>query len=693
MPERTTPVKFSGSSIMSVSPLNLVSGRHPVSEEMAGIVINQNGKQSGKILISDEPIWQTFRLPATYPRGEIVPKLCGFQLNVQVEFERDNIAGFDWIINHFQESFKGWLPIASGTAVGSPGDGGVWINVPFGPIDISNVWWHRFRLGIIGRKKLETPIYREPASYDQTNNLITIGDQVLPVIPTISSAPLVDGKKYPIKFQERPGVLEVIDGDTYYSDQQGIEGIYYTAPNPFIRQSGTEYITINPLADEIRVQEELEEIEGDLHAIQKSPVEKDSFPRAVEPDIKAYQTDGVNPQLINAEEVSIRFRILATASDVDHDCTNSLYRTIASISNPESVRASVGELEDAYWLSAPNPSKFACEALYLDARDGGGNAQVIDHLIVDPVTPGIYMNVYYSNDPAPGVDTETWDGLLWTRVDKQFLLRRRESFAMPEPITAKYLKLEFTHLQPVWYAPGTFRLPTQYRKHPKWVMDFYLSLYQRQRSQEIEAASTVNVEFDALELAYAYYLDDIRQDAPNPPATVISSEGVSLLTTALSKEQKSEENRVDSQTLQKIRLSMQPFRNQPGQQGNFGSLLQRIVGSTTQFGNYPIETAPLTGANTTQVSSLERDSLIVEKQFPVTSFYLTCRHYYMISEANFENDRAYFAGIKEVSATREHYEVRFDTPLYIESAGDEENVLSNDLDTVDHTWVTFNETE
>jgi len=52
-------------------------------------------------------------------------------------------------------------------------------------------------------------------------------------------------------------------------------------------------------------------------------------------------------------------------------------------SDPESIRSSVGDLRDAYWLSEPNPSQFACEALYFDIREGT-EAQVVDHLAIDP---------------------------------------------------------------------------------------------------------------------------------------------------------------------------------------------------------------------------------------------------------------------------------------------------------------------
>lgn len=692
---------WTGQSIMS-APIETATNTLPMAEELSGIEINQNGAISGTISMqSSKVIWQTFRFPADYARGVTggsitIPKLSGFHLHIEVEQDRGPAAGLDWFIDYYQP-YKGWTGIAKGTEVGSPGDGSaVWFDVNFKPVDITNFWWQKFRLGVRGREA-GNYTFREPVEYNTTNQTLTIQSQVISVVPEVSAAPLIDGQRYFFNYEERPSLIEMIGGDAYFSEQHGITNVLYTSPNPFNEISATEYVKINASADNA-ANEEFARIEEAIPFSTPRTEEDEgtvTIPRVVGADIKAYEKDGITPFLSIAgessgRELSLRFRILSTAPDSDRDCTGSLYRTVAVVSDPESVRTSVGDLEEAYWLSGPNPSQFACESLYMDISEDG-EASVVDHLVIDPVTPGIYMNIYYSNDPNPGVTTEEWDGLLWTPIPKQFLLRRKESFALPEPIIAKYVKLEFTHLQPVWYSAGTFQRPTQYRKHPQWVMSYYLYLYEELRAATLEEASLVNVTYDALDLAYNYYLDDIRQDIPNAPTTVTSAEGVSLLSKALTKAEEEEALQIDSATLAKINLSMQRFRQQPAQQGSFGSLLQRVTGATAQISNYPTEGQVETTANTSRVSTLERDNVIVEKQFPITQFYLECRHYYAISEATFEEDRAYFAGIKEVALTREHYASRFDNELYIDVAGDNLNVESNDLEIEDHTYVTFTE--
>jgi len=59
-------------------------------------------------------------------------------------------------------------------------------------------------------------------------------------------------------------------------------------------------------------------------------------------------------------------------------------------------------------------------------------------------------------------------------------------------------------------------------------MDYYFSYYQYVRHKSLEEAQFWMISFDALDLAYNYYLDDLKQATPNAPTTVQGAEGVSL---------------------------------------------------------------------------------------------------------------------------------------------------------------------
>jgi hypothetical protein len=55
-----------------------------------------------------------------------------------------------------------------------------------------------------------------------------------------------------------------------------------------------------------------------------------------------------------------------------------------------------------YWKSMPQPDPAAVVNLYLDVRNAGGAAQLMDTLYLDPVYAGQMLNVYYSNDDSVG---------------------------------------------------------------------------------------------------------------------------------------------------------------------------------------------------------------------------------------------------------------------------------------------------
>ena len=56
--------------------------------------------------------------------------------------------------------------------------------------------------------------------------------------------------------------------------------------------------------------------------------------------------------------------------------------------------------------------------------------------------------------------------------------------------------------------------------------------------------------------------------------------------------------------------------------------------------------------------------------------------------AKLTNDKAYFAGVKEIAFMRDRYSVSYDSPLYIEGAGDNLNTERNDFVQNGLEWVT-----
>jgi len=414
--------------------------------------------------------------------------------------------------------------------------------------------------------------------------------------------------------------------------------------------------------------------------------------------VKLYEEDGTTPAVELATEGSACFRVLGLVADEGVDFLGNQYRSALVSSNAIDTSRVDGD-KDKFWMSKPNPSKFAVESLYYDVRPRqdtptytsgtpdpltvNDDVIVIDHVIVDPLTPGVYFNIYYATDGAPGTNDEEWEDRLWTHVPKTYCALKRDSYALPAPILAKYVKIEFSHLQAKSYSPGDLARPMQYKKHPKWVLDYFLARAQADADTSNKLVSgRVGVIYDALSLAYDYYLDDLKSTA-NPPAEIDDQAVKNFLGQLDDKS-----DLVDSETLSKINLSLAPYRNHPGTFAKTDYLpgTYARAGAAREGGNYPTEGAP-DSIIYPDIQELRSESVIIEADFPVMFFYLTCRHTYREVIASFEQDRAYFVGVKEVAFTRENYASEYDTDQYTEPAGDLRNVELNDFTTVDGTMV------
>lgn len=365
--------------------------------------------------------------------------------------------------------------------------------------------------------------------------------------------------------------------------------------------------------------------------------------------------------------VPLLFRILAATADSGTDFLGNVYRSVVT----QNAVSSVGPSEPGHWLSKPNPSHFGVESLYFDQRVNG-QPVVIDGLTLSPITPGVYFNIYYSTDQdGPGTDDDTWDNLLWTPVYQIYQANRTQTYALPEPIVTKYVKIEFSRLQARAYNPGNFPLPTTFKKYPKWVLDYYVARFGLLEHDLL--SSGADITYDALDLAYSYYRADILTNPSppplslpdNPPQVQFFQEGDNATS-------------VDPTTLAQIKLGFQPFLNQPALQGRTNTALGAYAASAATS-SYSVEAISRAVADTTPVSNLQREPLLVEKGFPIMSFYIPCRHGYRVSQSSWERNVAYFAGVRHIVFHRAVYGQVADERQYNEVLADGTNAVINDF--------------
>lgn len=380
----------------------------------------------------------------------------------------------------------------------------------------------------------------------------------------------------------------------------------------------------------------------------------------------------------------IAYKLLAYTADDGTDFLSNRYRSVVRRAAVDDFSTVATDNVNGFWYSKPNPSKYAVESLYFDVRDTNDAATVVDRVLVDPITPGVYFNLYYSSDgEEPGVSEQDWETKLWTPVYQIFKMERRMEHVLPEPITAKYMKVEFSHLQAQHYSPGTFAQPIAYKKFPKWVLDYFMArLTTEQVTEDPFVARSVRVIYDALKLGYDYYLDDLRHD-PTDPNCYCGRSLQSFL-----QERSDASDQIDTTTAAKVVAELRPFTKQPA---------ERIKGLEWLLGeaaleqmnlNYPVEQVTRPAADTASVSQLNRESLVLEANYPVMFFHVPCRHTYREVEAAFENDRAYFVGIRELAFTRDHYTVASDQGVYVDNLSDWKNVIRNDF--IEEAYLPFN---
>lgn len=298
------------------------------------------------------------------------------------------------------------------------------------------------------------------------------------------------------------------------------------------------------------------------------------------------------------------------------------------------------------------------------------NAAVIDSVILDPITPGVAFNIYYTND-LTGSEGETmteeeWEQKLWIHVPQSYVTSIKTTYVLPEPITAKFIKIEFSQLQARPYEPGDYQKPTGYKLFPDWVALPFLA----EITVPSFTAKRVGVIYDALELGYQPILNDLIQ-GPSTPEHPTPTPSIAPPAA----------NRVDPETLRRIEQQLNVFLKPPAARSNPLTLLgARAATNAENAPSYPVEGEPqFRGMPSIAVSGLDRQAIVLDESTPVMYFWVTCRHEYKEAKAKFENDRAYFAGLKELAFLRSQFSVPADTSIYLEAGTDNTNTERSDF--------------
>lgn len=177
------------------------------------------------------------------------------------------------------------------------------------------------------------------------------------------------------------------------------------------------------------------------------------------------------------ENETLVYRVLADVGSSGKDLLGNEYRE--GVRYNSATNATDGKLY-TNWSSYPNPSQDGVEALYFDVRNfnkgGGPIPSVIDAMEINALTPGVRVNVYFSNQEVtsgPPQTIEDWERIIWTPLRESFRVNQKEIIDFPYRITANWICLEFYNLQPVMLGlPNYPILPqVEFKEFPQWVYD------------------------------------------------------------------------------------------------------------------------------------------------------------------------------------------------------------------------------
>lgn len=366
----------------------------------------------------------------------------------------------------------------------------------------------------------------------------------------------------------------------------------------------------------------------------------------------------------SAHYATVMFFIDSTVGSQAYDLS------IDQVSLTEDAAYFDGNSVGYYWEDAPNLSA----SVPVPSPTIDDSPMVVDKVLIDPITPGVFFHVYYSDEGVAGKSEAEWENKLWTRVNGTFQANKRETHALPYPITAKFIKIEFSHLQARSYNPGDQPRPTAYKKHPRWVLEYFMARTNSKNALEARLMNKrVGVVFDGYDLGFNYYLDDINQEPDQPAEIALRSDDLDSFL-----RDDNFADRIDPDTMSRINLAFEPYKSHISTwfgRNSLGDVLNATIDGTT---NYPVEENY--GGDTR--GSFRNPEVAYENDIPAMFFFVTCRHKYRESLASFSHNRAYFVGIRQISFSRENYTERFDTDHYIEPAGDLLNIERNDFATI-----------
>jgi len=396
--------------------------------------------------------------------------------------------------------------------------------------------------------------------------------------------------------------------------------------------------------------------------------------------------DSVNDAYVLEGNKNLVMRVWADVADEGRDILGNTYRYVT---HKEKAKYVVDGTK-AGWMSEPAPTPDAVECLYFDIRSRNDEDRYVTTLVealsIAPRTPGVRMNVYWSQQNIEGDRPETtteWDYLLWTPIQETYTLRRDEVIEFPQPIKAAFIKLEFTALNPLPFRIPTFPAlpPRLYRRYPTWVEDQFNNSKIRATVDDWFSNNSTPVQIKVLSsLANPIREFEYKQKEFLAALALGKIDGDQLITSGIVDIK--DKALLDPVTASKVYIQeTDQFESSLLVSVDQNSLLGKLV--VNRFNpnilTDPVEVPPSAifdgVGNVSTINDRVSQSYQNLAQVPMR-FNRASRHVYTYEEAEF-NKKAYFVGIDEVRFLRNNYTVQRDDPLIVDILHDDEMLEEN----------------
>lgn len=277
---------------------------------------------------------------------------------------------------------------------------------------------------------------------------------------------------------------------------------------------------------------------------------------------------------------------------------------------------------------------------------------------------------------------DDWDSKLWSPIPRHYVLQRG-NIIFPNPIVAKYIKLEFTNFDPVPYNNlyKNNMKPIRYRTFPTWVVEYITSINNNNNVLQ----KIVNNEVQNTPEILGVIQPDVTKLDDEKRKSIVDFQNDNQTSTALSNYKSWEPGKSTDSNSSVNNTSPQIYPNDLFQQ----SLLDTANSYLTVQGRKIVALNPTSAQSFTQerniqsrpliplVSKQDRTQVEIEKTLPEMWFPRVCRHGYKVLEVKREFNVAYYVAIREIKFYKRNQTSQFDDDVYFETLADTSNVASN----------------